>query len=50
MSAKIAVVEDNPDNRFLVQALLEDMYELSEFETGQEAVAGLIDADPDLVL
>ena len=41
MSAKIAVVEDNPDNRFLVQALLEDSYELSEYETGVEAVEGL---------
>jgi CheY-like chemotaxis protein len=50
MSTKIAVVEDNPDNRFLVQALLEDMYEISEFETGQEAVAGLLEDDPDLVL
>lgn len=47
---KIAVVEDNPDNRFLVQALLEDTYEIVEFETGQEAVAGLLDAAPDLVL
>lgn len=50
MSAKIAVVEDNPDNRFLVQALLEDMYDISEFETGQEAVAGLLADNPDLVL
>ena len=50
MSAKIAVVEDNPDNRFLVQALLEDTYEISEFETGQEAVAGLLEDNPDLVL
>lgn len=50
MSTKIAVVEDNPDNRFLVQALLEDTYEIAEFETGQEAVAGLLDANPDLVL
>lgn len=50
MSPKIAVVEDNPDNRFLVQALLEDMYEISEFETGQEAVAGLLEDNPDLVL
>ena len=50
MSAKIAVVEDNPDNRFLVQALLEDLYDISEFETGQEAVAGLLADDPDLVL
>jgi CheY-like chemotaxis protein len=50
MSTKIAVVEDNPDNRFLVQALLEDTYEISEFETGQEAVAGLLEDNPDLVL
>ena len=50
MSHKIAVVEDNPDNRFLVQALLEDTYEISEFETGQEAVAGLLEDNPDLVL
>jgi CheY-like chemotaxis protein len=29
MKPRIAVVEDNPDNRFLVQALLEDLYDLS---------------------
>ena len=50
MSHKIAVVEDNPDNRLLVQALLEDIYELSEYETGAEAVAGLSEDRPDLVL
>jgi CheY-like chemotaxis protein len=50
MSAKIAVVEDNPDNRFLVQALLEDAYDLSEYETGVEAVEGLPGDPPDLVL
>ena len=50
MSAKIDVVEDNPDNRFLVQALLEDSYELSEYETGVEAVEGLGQDRPDLVL
>ncbi|MFQ5553103.1 MAG: response regulator [Thermoplasmata archaeon] len=50
MSAKIAVVEDNPDNRMLVQALLEDTYELSEYETGVEAVEGLVADSPDLVL
>ena len=48
--AKIAVVEDNPDNRLLVQALLEDRYDLTEYETGLEAVHGLIDDGPDLVL
>ena len=47
---KIAVVEDNPDNRLLVQAMLEDRYELSEYETGGEAVARLGDDKPDLIL
>ena len=50
MSHKVAVVEDNPDNRMLVQALLEDRYDLSEYETGVEAVEGLPDNVPDLVL
>lgn len=50
MSRKIAVVEDNPDNRMLVQALLEDRYEISEYETGVEAVEGLGSNVPDLIL
>ncbi|HUP52226.1 MAG TPA: response regulator [Longimicrobiales bacterium] len=50
MSRKIAVVEDNPDNRMLVQALLEDRYEISEYETGVDAVAGLGSDVPDLIL
>lgn len=50
MGLKIAVVEDNPDNRMLVQALLEDRYEISEYETGVEAVEGLGSDLPDLVL
>ena len=41
MNHKVAVVEDNPDNRMLVQALLEDRYHLSEYETGVEAVEGV---------
>jgi two-component system, cell cycle response regulator DivK len=47
---KIAVVEDNPDNRLLVQAILEDRYELSEYETGADAVSGLGQDLPDLIL
>lgn len=47
---RIAVVEDNPDNRLLVEALLSDRYEISEYETGREAVDGLEADDPDLVL
>lgn len=50
MKPKIAVVEDNPDNRLLVEALLDDLYDLTEFETGTEAVEGLEAAAPDLVL
>jgi len=50
MSHKVAVVEDNPDNRMLVQALLEDLYDLSEYETGVEAVEGLPDNIPELIL
>jgi CheY-like chemotaxis protein len=50
MKPKIAVVEDNPDNRLLVQALLEDHYDLTEYETGLLALEGLIEDDPDLVL
>jgi len=47
---KIAVVEDNPDNRLLVEALLMDQYEISEYETGREAVEGLEADNPDLIL
>lgn len=47
---KIAIVEDNPDNRLLVCALLEDRYELVEYESGDEALSGLRAAPPDLVL
>jgi two-component system cell cycle response regulator DivK len=50
MSPKIAVVEDNMDNRLLVQAILEDEYDLSEYESGTEVVEGLADNIPDLVL
>ncbi|MFC1575220.1 response regulator [Gemmatimonadota bacterium] len=50
MKPKIAVVEDNPDNRLLVQALLEELYEISEFETGVDAVKGLVQDQPDLIL
>lgn len=50
MNAKIAVVEDNPDNRLLVNAILDDAYEVSEYETGLEAIEGLPLDPPDLVL
>jgi CheY-like chemotaxis protein len=50
MKPRLAVVEDNPDNRMLVEAILEDDFEILEFETGTDAVEGLVEANPDLVL
>ena len=47
---KIAVVEDNPDNRLLVQVILESLYEIDEYETGFAALEGLQTRKPDLVL
>ena len=46
----IAVVEDNADNRLLLQAILGDQYDLVEYENGSDALAGLASARPDLVL
>jgi len=47
---RIAVVEDNPDNRELVHAILSDRYEVTGYETGQQAIEGFRCARPDLVL
>ena len=48
--ARIAVVEDNPDNRLLLQALLEDSHELTEYDNGADALEGMRAAPPELVL
>jgi CheY-like chemotaxis protein len=50
MKPKLAVIEDNLDNRLLVEAILEDDYDISEYGTGLEAVEGLPGNIPDLVL
>jgi len=47
---KIALVEDNPDNRLLVEVILGDLYEVTSYENGPEALAGFASATPDLVL
>lgn len=47
---KVALVEDNPDNRLLVEAILEDDYELALYENGPDALAGIPGFDPDVVL
>jgi CheY-like chemotaxis protein len=46
----IAVVEDNADNRLLLQAILDGQYDLVEYENGTDALAGLAASLPDLVL
>ncbi len=46
----IAHVEENPDNRLLVQAILGDLYHIVEYETGAEALTGMAGEKPDLVL
>lgn len=47
---RIAVIEDNPDNRLLVRAILDDRYALTEFESGRKALAALSVDPPDLIL
>ena len=47
---RIAVVEDNADNRLLLQAILDGLYEVVEYENGVDALAGLAASVPDLVL
>jgi two-component system, cell cycle response regulator DivK len=46
----IAIVEDNPDNRLLARALLEGLYDCTEYETGIEALEGMVHDVPSLVL
>ena len=35
---RIAVVDDNADNRLIIRTILEDIYEIEEFSTGVEAI------------
>jgi two-component system, cell cycle response regulator DivK len=50
MKQKIAIIEDNIDNRVLVRAFLGDIYDLQEYESGREGLAGMERLPPDLVL
>ena len=47
---RIAVVEDNPDNRLLLEALLSELYLLDQYEDGPAALIGMALAPPELVL
>ena len=46
----IAVVEDRSDNRLLLQAILSDTYHITEYESGDDVIAGLSSTLPDIVL
>lgn len=46
----LAVVEDNADNRLLLQAILGDLYHLVEFDNGAAALSAFATSRPDLVL
>jgi CheY-like chemotaxis protein len=46
----LAVVEDNADNRLLLQAILDGQYSLVEYDNGIDALAGLKASLPELVL
>ena len=47
---RVALVEDNPDNRLLVRALLAGHFEVVEYATGSEALAVFDKTIPDLIL
>ena len=47
---KIAVVDDNADNRLIIRTILEDQYEIIEFSSGIEAIEGFRENKPDVVI
>lgn len=47
---RIAIIEDNPDNRLLVRAIVRDEYELDEYEVGWDALQHVRDQGVDLLL
>ena len=47
---RIAIVEDNADNRLLLQAILGEQYEVMEYKDGMSALDGIKASAPDLVL
>ncbi len=47
---RLTVIEDNPDNRLLLRAMLEDRYAIVEYETGREGLEALRRDGADVVL
>src|SRR5437764_13774737 len=47
---KVAVVDDNADNRLIIRTILEDQYDIIEFASGLDAIAGFRKDKPDVVI
>ena len=47
---KIAVVDDNADNRLIIRTILEDQYDIEEYSSGIEAIEGFRKNKPDVVI
>jgi CheY-like chemotaxis protein len=47
---RVAVVDDNADNRLIIRTILEDQYEIQEFSSGIEAIQGFKKIKPDVVI
>jgi len=47
---KIAVVDDNADNRLIIRTILEDRYDITEFSNGVDAIEGFQKERPDVVI
>lgn len=50
MKRRVALVEDNFENRLLARLILAPHYEVAEYETGEAALAGIERQPPDLLL
>ncbi|MFH0991275.1 MAG: response regulator [bacterium] len=46
----IAVIEDNRDNRLIMTELLREFYQVHEYQNGYEALEGISQRHPDLVI
>ena len=47
---RVAVVDDNSDNRLIIRTILEDQYEIDEFATGTDALQAFRQRRPDVVI
>lgn len=50
MKRRVALVEDNFENRLLARLILAPHYEVAEYENGETALSGIAAEPPDLLL